>query len=1113
MKKKSDYLSLLSSRQLKQILLIMRLSTFLLLITLVNVSANTFSQDAKLTFSLNNVTVKEVFAEIEKNSTYKFLYRNEVVDVDHRVNIEANSETLDAVLKKLFDENVIAYRIFEGNIVVITDKSIQLQMKITGSVSDASTSEPLPGVSVQVEGTTNGVITDAKGNFSIDVSTNAVLTFSFLGYISQKVTIAAGQSSVEVKLEADIQKLEEVVVVGYGTQKKESLTGSIVNVGGKEIVKSPSSNLSSSLVGKLPGLIVNQRNGEPGRDDPNILIRGRGTLSSDGTKLDNVAAPLVIIDGVERSLMGRLNPDEIESVSVLKDASAAIYGARAANGVILITTKKGSKGKPVFNFTYNYGFNSPTQIPKMLDAATYATVYNEAVPGTYSDAAIQKYRDGSDPILYPNTNWAKEELKNYSVQKRVSMQVTGGTESVRYLLSFGQTNQNGLYKDATSNYDQYNFRAKLDVDLTKNLTVGANISSILGYKDYPTVDTWINFTDLLVASPTLVARYPNGLIAPGRLGENPLTLGQRGYDRIEDAPIYSTFTASYKIPFVKGLKIDGSFNYDLSNQFEKKFNKPYYYYEYNQVTQQYDYKQGTGTSTVELTDTYNKWTTLLYNYKISYDGTFGKNHVAVMAGQEQQKNRRTWANAYRKNFASPAVDQIAVGSNDPADKNNDGSMTENSYNNFFGRVNYDYATKYLVEFLFRYDGSPKFPAGKRYGFFPGVSVGWRLSEEGFIKNNLPFVNQLKLRASYGELGNDRIDPYQYLQSYSIRSYVFGNANAASINANTLPNPNITWEVSKKTDLGFETSLWDGKLGFDFTYWLEKRNNILWTEALATPAVFGFPDLPQKNIGKVDNHGFELVVKHRSKIGQLTYNIEGSTAFARNKINYIAETQTAGYEATWQTGRPIGTSTYYKTDGIFHTPEEILAYPHMQGTVPGDIKIVDLNNDYVIDAKDMYRSKYTSTPEITFGLNVSLQYKNFDFSMFFQGQTNANNYDDEFAKLGTADFDNAVVQREANHWSANNPNGNMPRARFYAPGTTDFFLYDATFIRLKNIDLGYTLPKSLTTKIKLDDVRIFVSGFNVLTWAKEIKWTDPELKGNILYYPPQRIFSMGINVKF
>jgi len=1092
----------------------MKLTTLLIFVGALNISAGVYSQDSQISVNIKNGTLSDLFNIIEKKTEYKIFYKSSLINENQKIDIDADKVPVSNLLTLAFTGKNLTYDMVDKVIVITPTGVVQPQQKISGKVTDDATGETLIGVNVVVEGTTIGTITNAKGEFTIEAASNAVLEFSFIGYVPQKVKVTSDQTNVEVKLVADIQKLEEVVVVGYGTQKKETLTGSIVNVGGKEIVKSPSSNVSSSLVGKLPGLTVNQRNGEPGRDDPNILIRGRGTLSSDATKLNSVAAPLVIIDGVERDQMSRLNPDEIESVSVLKDASAAIYGARAANGVILITTKKGSKGKPVFNFTYNYGFNSPTQIPKMLDAATYAEVYNEAVPGTYSDEAIQKYRDGSDPVLYPNTNWAKEELKNYSVQKRISMQVTGGTESVKYLLSFGQTDQNGIYKDATSDYKQYNFRAKLDVDLTKNLTIGANISSILGYKNYPTVATWINFTNLLVANPTLVARYPNGLIAPGRMGENPLLLNQRGYDKIEDAPIYSTFTASYKIPFVKGLKIDGSFNYDLRNQFEKLFNKPYYYYEYNQTTQQYDYKQGTGTSTVELTDTYNKWTTMLYNYKVSYERTFDKHHVAAMAGQEQQKNRNTWAQAYRKNFVSPAVDQINVGSSASADKNNGGSMTENSYNNFFGRVNYDYASKYLVEFLFRYDGSPKFPEGKRYGFFPGISVGWRMSEEGFIKNNLPFINQMKLRASYGELGNDRIDSYQYLQSYAFGdNYVFGKTDAPGIKANTAPNPNITWEVSKKTDFGLETSLWDGKLGFDFTYWLEKRNNILWKENLAIPGVFGFADLPQKNIGKVDNHGFELIVKHRSKIGQLTYNIEGSAAFSRNKIKYIAETQTEGYERQWQTGRPIGTSNYYKADGIFHTQEELDAYPHQTGQKIGDIKVVDLNDDGVIDGKDMYRSNYTSTPEVTFGLNFGLQYKNFDLSIFFQGQTNAYNYDDQFAKLGTSDFDNAVVQRAKNHWSENNQYGTMPRARCYTPGTTDFFLYDATFIRLKNVDLGYTLPKSITSKIKLDDVRIFVSGFNVLTWAKEIKWTDPELSGNILYYPPQRIISMGINVKF
>ena len=985
---------------------------------------------------------------------------------------------------------------------------------INGTVID-NMGLPLPGVNIIVEGTTSGTITDINGKYSIEAPSTGNLVFNFIGFSNQTVAID-GKQVVDITMQPSDISLDEIVVVGYGTQKRETLTGSVVNISGKEIIKSPSANVSSSLVGKLPGLIVNQRNGEPGRDDPNLFIRGKGTTGD--------ASPLIIVDGVERSLMGRLNPEEIESVSVLKDASAAIYGARAGNGVIIITTKKGVEGKPVFSLTYNHAFNSPTKIPDMLDAASYAEVYNEAdwyrkgrpadYTAVYSDDVIQKFRDGSDPVLYPNTNWANEELKKYSIQKRISLQVTGGSESVKYLLSFGSTSQNGLYKHASSDYNQYNVRAKIDVDLNKNLSVGANISTILGYKEYSTIETWIAFTNLLVASPTLVARYPNGLIAPGRLGENPLLVDQRGSNDIEDAPIYSTFTASYKVPFLEGLKIDGSFNYDISSVFEKTFKKPYYYYEYNVNTNQYDYKQGTGTSTVELKDTYNKYTTMLYNFKISYDKTFDNHHVAAMVGQEQQKNRNTWASAFRKNFVSPAIDQINVGSSAAEDKDNGGSMTENTYNNYFGRINYDFKSKYLFEFLFRYDGSPKFPEGKRYGFFPGVSLGWRLSEEAFINENLPFVNNLKLRASYGEVGNDRVKAYQYLQSYSFSSnYVFGKSDAPGISSNVYPNPDITWEVAKKTDIGIESSLWDGLFGLDFTYWMEKRSNILWKENLTIPGVFGFPDLPDKNIGKVDNHGFELILKHHKRINKLVYNIDASVAFARNEIKNIAETKIEGYERQWETGRPMGTGLYYKAIGIFNTQEDLDKYPHTDNQKLGDIIVADLNGDKIIDDKDRYRNSFSNIPEYVFGLNMGLQYQNFDLSMFFQGQTNVCNYDNQFTKLGSSDFDNAVSERAKNRWTVNNTNASMPRADAYTPGTTDFFLYDATFIRLKTIELGYTLPQNIASRIKMKDVRFYVSGFNVFTWAKEIKWTDPELSGNILFYPPQRVFNLGINVRF
>jgi TonB-linked SusC/RagA family outer membrane protein len=990
----------------------------------------------------------------------------------------------------------------------------QNQKTVSGRVSDTS-GQSLPGVTVVVKATTHGTITNSDGEYSLsDVSEDAVLVFSFVGMRTTEMVVG-NQSVINVVLEEDAIGIEEVITVGYGIQKKETLTGSVVNVAGEELAKNPTPNVTATLQGRLPGLVANQRSGEPGRDDPNILIRGNGTFGNN--------APLIIIDGVERSLLGRLNPDEIESISVLKDASAAIYGARAANGVIIVTTKQGKIGKPVFSLTLNNGFQQPTIVPEMLDAVEFAQVFNEAewyrkgrrenTTPFYTDEVIEKFRDGSDPILYPNTNWIDEVLKPYSLQQRVGLQVNGGSEAVRYLLSFSALTQDGQFNNDPTSYDQYNARVKVDVTLSENLTVGANINAILNNKKYSTVDTWINFTNILVANPTLPARYPNGLIAPGRLGENPLLLDQRGYNRTEDAPLYSTFTATYKIPFIEGLRIDASFNYDLSNQFQKFYSLPYYYHEYNVITEEFEKKQGTGASTVELTDTYRKWTTKMFNYRLTYDKTFNNHQIVAMVGQEQQENRHTWARAYRKNFVSTAIDQINVGSTDPEDKDNGGSETASAYNNYFGRLNYNFQQKYLVEFLFRYDGSQIFPEGKRYGFFPGVSMGWRLSEEAFIKDNLSSVDQLKIRFSHGQIGNDRVGQYQYLQSYSFgNNYVFGGNDAAAIYANTMPNPDITWEVSKKTDIGLDASLWNNLLGMELTLWKENRSNILAQRNLSIPAIVGFSALPSENIGEVDNHGFEAVVRHRNKTGKFTYNIDANIAYARSKIVFMDETpQAEPYQS--QTGMPVGASLFYKADGIFNTQEELDEYPSANGTKVGDIKIIDMNDDGEINSQDQFRFDKSSTPEYVFGLNMGFQYMNFDMSMFFQGQANAYNYDDTFAGLGGTTFDNAMLARAEDRWTVDNPDGTMPRANAFQPGWTTFFLYDATFIRLKTFELGYSLPQSLVSRIAFDEIRFYVSAFNLLTWAKEIKWSDPEISGNSLYYPQQRVINLGLNVKF
>jgi TonB-linked SusC/RagA family outer membrane protein len=493
-----------------------------------------------------------------------------------------------------------------------------------------------------------------------------------------------------------------------------------------------------------------------------------------------------------------------------------------------------------------------------------------------------------------------------------------------------------------------------------------------------------------------------------------------------------------------------------------------------------------------------------------------------MLGWEQQRNSFSYVSAFRKNFVSPALDQIDVGSSSADDKDNGGSASSGAYDNYFGRINYDFKSKYLVEFLFRYDGSPIFPDNKRYGFFPGVSAGWRLSEEDFFRNALPFVNQLKIRATYGELGNDRIDVYQYLQSFLFRpnpnaspySYVFGTSTVPAIASGVLANPNVTWERAKKTDVGMEAQLWNGKLGVDFTYWKQKRDNILYRRNLSVPTTFGFPGLPYENLGKVNSHGFELVLSNRGNIGkQLTYNLSGNVAYNINKAVFLDEVPPS-QEYQKLTGMPVFTGLYYKADGIFHNQEELNKYTHNANQQIGDIRIVDLNGDNKIDANDQYRAPYTTIPKYVFGLNSNFGYKNFDLNIFFQGQAGVRNYDDRAAALGETDFTNATVWRATDRWSPTNTGGSKPRAASYQPGNTTFFLFDASFVRLKTVELGYNIPASILQKTKaLKGLRLYASAFNLATWAKEVKWTDPEFNGGFFNYPPSRVINFGASVKF
>jgi len=995
----------------------------------------------------------------------------------------------------------------------------QQNLTITGTVTD-ETNQPMPGVSVTATGTSNGVVTDGNGKYSITVSNNATLTFKAVGYQSQNFPASNG-AVVNVKLAPAQTELDEVIVVGYGTQKKETLTGSISRVKGEDLTKNQAVNVTTGLAGRLPGLVVNQRNGIPGSEDLNIVIRGASTFPSSNPNLPNPNNPLIVVDGVPRGtgILSTLNPQDIESITVLKDGSAAIYGARAANGVLLVTTKPGARGKTSYNFSYVYGITNPTKIPEMMDAALFSEVVNETYFGlgrgayAYKSAAdIQKYRDGSDPILYPNTNWADVSLNRNTPQKRLNFQASGGSDKVRYMLSFGSSSQGSNFKNQPYKYNQYNSRIRVDADLSQYLTVGANISGVFTQR---TEANGTDFSTTLQANPTLPAIYPNGLLAGGRFDNSPLLSDRRGYNKFNNDPITTTFTASFKVPHVNGLVLDASYNYDLRNQFNKNFSQPHYWHVYNPNTKEYTRVEA--NTPIQLTDRYDRWITTLTNLRLSYRTTIGKDHnIAAMVGAEQQRNSNTFASATRRNFLSPALPQVSLGGTRPEDYGNGGNASATAYNSYLGRFNYNYQSKYLLEFAFRSDGSTIFPINNRYGFFPSASAGWVISEEDFMKP-VGFVNTLKLRASYGELGNDQVSQFQFLQTFDFgNNYVFGGGTVPGIFSTVLSNPNIAWEVSKKLDFGLSASLFNRMLDVDITIFNQKRSNILRQRNLSVSAVNGFPKLPEENIGKVNTSGFEVDLTHRNKVGQVSYSINANVAYAKSKIIFMDEVPPA-YAYQSNTGMPLGSGLYYKSDGIFNTQAELDSYPHAVGAKPGDVKVLDLNNDGKITGDDRYITNQSPTPLYVFGLNAGLQYKGFDLTLFFQGQADAFVNDAIVDEFGLEDLDNAPVYRATNRWTVNNQQGaTMPRANNLLPnsGATDFFLYDATFVRLRNAELGYTFSGDLMRKISVKGLRVFVNGTNLLTWAKQIKYRDPELANqSYLNYPPLKIVSFGLNLQF
>ncbi len=1010
---------------------------------------------------------------------------------------------------------------------------------VTGRVASQDTA--LYGVTVQVKGTNTAAQTDENGRYSISAPANGTLVFSYVGYNSLEVKVN-NRSSINVEMQSVSQQLEQVVVVGYGTQRKATLTGSVAAVKGTEIVKTPTTNVSNSLGGRLPGLVTVTPSGEPGYDGSVLRIRGVNTLGNN--------SPLIVVDGIPGRSLDRIDPSTIESVTVLKDASAAIYGAQAANGVILVTTKRGKSGKPTITASFNQGYGRPTRLPEMADAATYATMINEineyaGRTPKYTQEDIKKYQDGSSPWTHPNTEWFKEVLRPWSGQNYANVSLNGGSENMKYFVSLSSRGQEGYYYNSGVKYNQYDFRTNLDANISKNISLGVDVAGRMEDRNFPTRSAGSIFRMVMRGKPNEIAYWPNGLPGPDiEYGDNPVVVSTKatGYDHDKWYVLNTNAKLNIKIPWVPGLSFTGNAAIDKGFNFHKVWRTPWYLYTWDGVTVDASgtpvlEKSQKGFASPELSQNTEDNQNILLNGLLNYETTFASDHgFKFLIGAEKITRRGDLFSAYRRNFISPVLDQMFAGAQDQFLANN-GSAFNQARLNYFGRVNYDYQEKYLAEFVWRYQGSYIFNQDNRWGFFPGISLGYKISEEDFWKDNISFINSMKLRASWGRTGNDQIGDWNFLTTYGFGGIRPNSWNPAlpfitnftqenqALYETLVPNPEATWESADQMNYGFDMQLLNNKLSVTADYFVYKRSDILLQRNASIPTTAGFTP-PRENIGKVSNRGFDFGINYNDRAGQLSYQLGLNGGYQKNRIDFWDEP--AGrpdYQRT--TGYPIGSTLYYKAIGIFRDEDAVSKYPHWSGARAGDIMFEDINGDGKIDANDRIRITQSNIPTFTAGITASLQYKGFDLSMLIQGATGGVRYlEHESGEIG-----NFLKSVADNRWTAANPDASGPRTfnrsnEYWVSNWNTYWLRKTDYVRLKNIELGYNLPASIIDRVGMQNLRVYVNAFNLLTYSPDFKEFDPELTGgdrnsptggNIgtsgQSYPLQKIINFGISATF
>lgn len=1184
-------------RALIKSIIMMKAVWILVMASVLQVTAgntDSYSQNVKMNLNLKDACLDEVIWSIKKQTEFNFFYNTDDVKEINGLSLDWKDATAEEILTKCLAKTDLIFEIINETVIIKkADKPIpemktiveqQLQKKeLKGKVID-SQKQPIPGVIIIIKGTTTGTITDNKGNFNLTYTGDAkILAFSFVGMITQEITVG-DKTYFPIVMEEQVIGIGEVVVVGYGTQKKETVTGSIVSVGNKELVQSPVSNISNSLVGRVAGLTALQSSGEPGDNAATIRIRGIGTFNGSGQD------PLVIIDGVESSfsIMNGIDANEIENISVLKDASAtAVYGVRGANGVIILTTKRGKLGKPQISFSSTFGFTQLTSKLKMLGSYDYALFKNEAIRSDkdpsynyllYTDDELWKFKNNRDytpaevnamdlsaekkaallasPALYYTSHDYVNEQFGTSPQQQYNLNISGGGNRVRYFTSLGYFSQDGGFnnssyggEDVNSYYKRYNFRSNYDIDVNKNLKITADLSGqfatnggVLGNA----VDGPLNGPDgrhkammiTIVDSPP----YAGPGIVDGKLvsgfvqNSSPLQQkGASGYSAISNLllrPYLTTYNTNlnvniklkYTLDYLtKGLSLSGTVSYNdtyVKGVYSSQ-SVPQYSVTRNPVNPAEILFYGGVVGPTTITDNFNsnKWRRQYFEGAANYNREFGKHAITGLVLFNAQK---TFDPSLLYNVPSGLLGMAA-------------------------RATYNYNQRYFAEVDMGYNGSENFPPNKRYGLFPAYSAGWIISNESFFpKNN--WITWLKLRGSYGVVGNDRIggsrflylpNTWGYAGYYPYHGYSFGNSNGGSLDPyymgayeSTVGNLNVTWERAKKTNLGLEISFLKNRLSFIGDVFQEKRDNILW--ALGTVPGIVAAVLPPANIGKVTNRGYEIQLGWTDKIGQVDYSIRGNVSYSNNRIDYMDE---PAYPYAWmnQTGYAIGQYKGLKTDGFYNTEAEASnrQYSSSDGNKvqPGDIRYVDINGDGKIDASDKVPIGYSNLPKYAFNTTLSFGYKGFAASILFIGTAQGSfpirgdqYMINPFYMGGSAAMQFQYDGRWTPEMVVQGITPTFPRASLRTSSTqngifSDFWLKSTDFIRLKNIEISYTFSKiSFLKRAGLKGIRLFVNGNNLYTWTKLMDGIDPEQQdsggaSSGYLYPMTRVYNFGINIQF